>query len=673
MASEISPINESAKPEKTGFVNDLGREWDLISSIPSEIGGGIVDRAQQVLQHPWQAAVDVGASFAIGAGLTYLSKDPDSIGLVARYIPKGLLALTGLDIGRRLAGPMIDTWNHPGNLSQDKQWLGDNLGAAAIDYPLVALGGYAGDRITSGLLTKFDSGSLLNDSSTMSLRATALKHGKKFGSYSLNAPVALGMETVSQRLFPTAPDNPSFPHELPVPKVSSYADLQPDKPAAVIPESGYQLTQQNPTATFGINVDKSGPVRLDLNMDGPGTDWSKNNDESAVASIYVDGKYTQDMVLFAGSQNNKYSFALDNLSAGKHTVTVRFAGEKSTRDATGIDITSGTAEQYSYANKTDQWVDQYAPVLYGLNGIENNSMQAPMALYHAESNNGNGTTTINYGYVYSNEDGGTGSIPAVEQARWGRMTDIQAVLQLTVNSKSGAIEDIEYQGPNDTWKPFQGSFQGTHPIIRTATANDDVSDSGTDDLKYQLEPDYQVPNNGPVEELQRENPLWWKTSSEEIEREGKVDYDGDGDTPNDSAWSEFTTWFNRYALGDIPKMGDPRNYVYVEQDQENASSSDPIADEIVLKNGKTYVSDFGYKDVGIGRNGWVQTDVLLPPNTKPSDIARLEFLSRGSGDAKVVGTSHIYMLNQNYVPQDIKIPVDLSTSNDPTNSGNFSN
>jgi hypothetical protein len=655
MAFGSDSVRTPEEKVDNSFSEKLHSEVGLLASIPGHIGSGVISRLQDVLDHKNLTAIELAASFGVAVGLTFASKNPGLIGDVARFTPKLFLGLTALDIGRRFGGPMIDTWRHPANLERDKQWLGNNLGSALVDYPLVAAAGYGGDRLSSGLIRRIGAPATLSEWNVPTFKDLLTEHGKIFGRHSLNAPIVDGMQTVEQKIYPDGGINPNFPHQIDGQTAASFAELKVDQPAFVI-TSAINLTPTNKTASFGIRVDNNGPVRLDLDMSAPGTNWAKAGAESAVLSVFVDGKYSQDAVLFGGSDKTKYSLALHELSAGNHTITLRYAEEKSPRGAQGVVVDSGTATAYGYKDKLTQAIDENSPVLYGRHGTDNNHTDTPMGMYHSEHHNPDGTTTIDYGYVFSNEDGGTAILPAVENARWGRMTDIQHVFKVTVDANGKVLSRL-FDGPNHVNAAFNGTFEGTHPVIQTSTDNNNVSDSGTGPLKFSMLPDYAVPSNAPVEDLQRQNPLWWKTSSVELDRERKVARQGKGDLPNDSTMGSLLAWFQLHTLNDPPQMADPRNYLYVQMDLQNAAQN-PVAARVILKNGTTSSSDFGFKDVAIGRNGWSQTSLLLPPGTKESDIAKVEFVARGgTGKPEVLGVGHLYMLDQKYAPSDVSVPV----------------
>jgi len=444
---------------------------------------------------------------------------------------------------------------------------------------------------------------------------------------------------------------PKFPKELNVSPPASYSDLKPNAPASIIPKDGVQLNDKNDTATIGIHMDKAGPARIDINASGPGTSWATKNDTSAVLSLYVDGKYDQDVVLWGGSKNTPYALSLGDLPAGDHDITLRYAKEKSAAHASGIDIQSGSATAVSYANKTAELVAKYAPVMYGLNGIESNSMQTPLGMWDQVNHNKDGTTSITYGYYFSNENGGDGAQPAQEQSEWGRLTDIQTVLKVQVG-KDGDLDKISYVGTHDKWEPFTGKYQGTHPVIKDNTPNNDVTDSGGGPLLFKMPPDYNVPLTEPTAEIMNQNVQWWQTMYDEINREGKIDHNGDGDKPVKSTVGQIVDFFKVNALHDVNQMADPRRYLYIQYDGDGGK----VAAEVTLKDGKHYFSDFGVSGDAVGVDGWNQTAVLLPKGTDNSEIANVQFVPRGHHGGQVSQIGRIFELNQDFEAVDVNAP-----------------
>ena len=121
---------------------------------------------------------------------------------------------------------------------------------------------------------------------------------------------------------------PRGPQEVKPGEIATHPVVAPGATVAVVPQGGLKLTANVAMASFGLHLDQAGEARLDLTAAGPGTNWGAKGRESAVMSVYVDGKYSQDVVLWGGDRPNQYGLTLGNLPAGDHTISVRYAREK---------------------------------------------------------------------------------------------------------------------------------------------------------------------------------------------------------------------------------------------------------------------------------------------------------------------------------------------------------
>src|SRR5436189_225408 len=65
-------------------------------------------------------------------------------------------------------------------------------------------------------------------------------------------------------------------------------------------------------------------VLLALTASAPQTSWSETGSEAAVASLFVDGQYNQDIILFAGARSFTYEVMLGHLQSGEHTLRIDF-------------------------------------------------------------------------------------------------------------------------------------------------------------------------------------------------------------------------------------------------------------------------------------------------------------------------------------------------------------
>ncbi|MGH9936235.1 MAG: hypothetical protein ACREAM_08315, partial [Blastocatellia bacterium] len=77
---------------------------------------------------------------------------------------------------------------------------------------------------------------------------------------------------------------------------------------------------------------------LDLTASAPGTSWRERGAEAAVATIYVDGQYHQDVILFAGSREFTYQLMIGRVGPGEHNLRVEFNRKQSAPNAASIQI-----------------------------------------------------------------------------------------------------------------------------------------------------------------------------------------------------------------------------------------------------------------------------------------------------------------------------------------------
>ncbi len=121
-------------------------------------------------------------------------------------------------------------------------------------------------------------------------------------------------------------------------------------------------------------------------------------------------------------------------------------------------------------------------------------------------------------YVMSNEDGGTGLLPTLLLARWGRPHDIEGLFDVVSQT---------YQGENHQTLSFDGRYEGTHPRLRIATANGLVEPEPSDATPtYRVSPmplAFTTGSSVPRERVLDDLPWLAAAGWLEVEREGKVD------------------------------------------------------------------------------------------------------------------------------------------------------
>jgi hypothetical protein len=215
----------------------------------------------------------------------------------------------------------------------------------------------------------------------------------------------------------------------------------------------------------------------------------------------VDHGSWQQIVLFEGAQTFTYEGFTGPLRTGRHVVTIRIRRNLShvTRHAplavivkqSLVVVRQSTAAGFELA---------HAPVLYGR---RLSTTQDTPLITHAndvsQPDPGHpGLRRLTYVVTWSHEDAGTGFAPWLEWGSWGRMTDIETAISLTVD-RGGHASHATYLtcvtcGPHfpenrtaldETKATFHGRWFHGHPILRVATGNNDLASIGTTPLRLQ--------------------------------------------------------------------------------------------------------------------------------------------------------------------------------------------
>ncbi len=228
---------------------------------------------------------------------------------------------------------------------------------------------------------------------------------------------------------------------------------------------------------FELTTDAEVVLHLTMQSD---TDWLLPGREAAVVTLFLDGDTldrNQDVVLFAGNRSFTYRLMLGPLAAGRHTLSLRFNRELSSPKAGTVSIQKAEFIPIS-PDHADYDIYRFSPLLYGRD--DNATTDTPLLMYHQVFLD-RGVKTIEYTVIWSNEDGGTNSIGLM--SRWGRTTDIELIYRIRVDNEGNILRE-EYHGAGHDTLTFRGKKIGWHPILRTATLNNVVSDSGVSKFKF---------------------------------------------------------------------------------------------------------------------------------------------------------------------------------------------
>jgi hypothetical protein len=380
--------------------------------------------------------------------------------------------------------------------------------------------------------------------------------------------------------------------------------------------------------------------KLTFTASVPGTSWDRAGREAALLNVRVDGRWVGDVVTFAGAERFTYETGLGQLSRGRHKVTVTLDRRKSP---------PGTYARISRlrVSETPSLEARHAPILYGRDlpeipgRYENVRTDVPLLAYHTTAASG-GRTAIEYTVIWSNEDGGTNT-PAL-MARWGRTTDIEWIYRVTL-APDGSVESAVYQAPNHETLPFTGAHEGDHPLLQTATANNNllpVTDPrASSGYRFFLDSARTLPAGRAREAVMDANPWTYQVMAREAVREGRLEA-----TPSP----------------DTPEVSDQRNYLFAEVDKDTTYATAPpsgswVGTALEVKvGGRWYSSHHGTPDWSIQRDDPAATTAELPPGTDASDVEAVKAVAVPVGTppagwrVDVTSLNRGFFLGADYLP-----------------------
>lgn len=294
--------------------------------------------------------------------------------------------------------------------------------------------------------------------------------------------------------------------------------------------AGVQLASQDVVAGRPAGADQApgqaGEGELAVTLSAPGTSWADPVDTAVVVEARVDSGPAQTFVLHAGAAPHTYRGFTGPMTTGPHTVTVQVRA-----DLSSVRMFVPAFELHAAAltvlTAADAGYEQLAtaPILYGR--AVNNRSDVPLLTYAVPIAGGHEYTTI-----WSNEDSGSGVVPAYLWGSYGRMTDIESTIAVTAGpggTRAGRIQTCgacpsdwpeDVTGLDHSYRAFAGQWWFGHPVLRVFTGNNLVTDDGRT-TPYRFQQALSAPpRSGATREDAMDQAAWtYRTMGAEVRRE----------------------------------------------------------------------------------------------------------------------------------------------------------
>lgn len=396
----------------------------------------------------------------------------------------------------------------------------------------------------------------------------------------------------------------------------------------LVPEVAPNVTSLAPLTGFGAKPFVTGPVAssgqgegvLEVSMAGEGTKWGAS---SVVANLSISDSGTHrtnptvQLVLHQGASPFVYTCFVGLVSAGHHyKISVNASPSASAGGLSQVPSSQtptiavgGSALLMMSASNNLSLVEQFAPVMYGRSTSALHDV--PLLVDATSTPTSAGGEVLSYTYIFSHEDAGTAFIPSLEWAHWGRLTDIETAMTLTLDAAHHVVAATYFSGgvPGTGYPDSDGALSettqtfpltsdhwwGSHPLIRDATGNNDFSTVGSTKFRFQLAA---VP--GPASGATRESvmgsyPFTYVAMSNEV-----------------------ATWYVARSTDPTSMLeGDATQYAVVEVSTTGGSNA-RLAARIEV-GGVWYGSNYGMDYFSMSP-GHFQTVVKLPLNWTASQV-----------------------------------------------------
>jgi hypothetical protein len=365
-----------------------------------------------------------------------------------------------------------------------------------------------------------------------------------------------------------------------------------------------------------------------------GCDWGRKGSEGAVLALRVDGRYAQDVPLVQGRGPAVYRVLLGQLDTGPHTLDA----ERDPASAPGARGVSAEVTFERFPRASPEHVAlAHAPILHQRANAVGRFTDVPLLMYY-ETEPLPAGQRLSYTVVFSNEDGGTP--PDRLMATWGRLTDIELVYSVELDTAGHVVRDV-YQGRDHKMLPFAGAREGRHPLLWVDTDNNMVADRGQTRRRHRPAPARFDLTNLSREAVMDAHPWTYRVMSEEVAREGRV---VEGARPGSQ------------------KIPDPRRFTFVEACGEVHDAQ--LAFDVARPRTPPFewtASDAGGPRYRVGRSGCFRAAVALASADVPIRAIRLRAhtpppaagepaLPAGVGWARVTRVNRLFRLGPDFQP-----------------------
>lgn len=114
---------------------------------------GIENRVHEMGENKAETAAEFTIATSIGIGLGLMNKAGGRYATIAKWGGRAMLGLMGVDLTRRVGTSVYlagDSAFNPKHYQSNTDAVANNMGVVAVDYPLMALGGYGTAKVMSG-------------------------------------------------------------------------------------------------------------------------------------------------------------------------------------------------------------------------------------------------------------------------------------------------------------------------------------------------------------------------------------------------------------------------------------------------------------------------------------------------------------------------------------------